>query len=910
MSQKQLRRQKMNSQETTFSIDQIQQLEIGRNGNIMPRVRNLDYESTLKGSLLSVLYPGVAVACVLVPTEPLDEVQESLVRNTMANCVYKGTRYKLVGAASSAKKGLFYFVDENHHQLIAERFHFWPQAAMAYFGILVSACGIVADLPQGRILVVPDLHLGTNDCGGWIRESLAIAHLNLKPGQFAQFRTAFGNKQAKGSFKLMGDDVADLLDADIVIPESCVKPGLTREDKKAKRSFDHGLRFSGRIVVGIREISRQLEFESSYTLTQHAPGESIISEIIPQSKTQLESVDDAVEKGDYRHLLELIGHDFNSTATDEVGTVEGLLLADKSGHIVRHPWVNAQLDKLLARWTYKACTGGAYRLPAFALAHDGYLVARDGKIFHGSDWIPQDRAICSLPSKRGLCVRYPIRMYDDLLPLEHISTDELVLHVCEQLEKQGCSEALALAEQVAANQLQLGGTYTLNSKTAELNGGDFDFDLVGVIEEDRFPAWVRDRFARPRGLSKTKSKPSKDRHPWFNIVHVARKAVGNQIGSITDLITSCLADGRPDFAEELVAELQNALDSLKHGVEPDQAKIAAIRKEVTMAPWLRLKHERRVSDLPEHIEAKPTDMIAILYNHVRPHFNTSLINPGKLDAFIGLIEGEPVTEKIIAECHHIHSAYGAVVARIAQRKVELKAALEKARAEWDSVRNAPDKQLRKQKLLAKTQAQAAYYFNEERSKDEMKAIISFLKIWAQNKTKKRMAWAQALNTIVCKASPRTGSRPASSAGPEDSKPDSVEAAKSAYKPTGSLIYITFPQELVTRLAELTGGQQVCLYKPRIVEGFVRTDEYGRTFLVEVLKGKLKETFLFACRNGELSLDAEIPAGAQKQSVQAEAATEPVEINDPEGLGHEILDDLVFQAEYGLDSNANMEGVPF
>jgi hypothetical protein len=103
----------------TFSIDQIQQLEIGRNGNILPRLRDLDQDSTLKGSLLRLLYPGIRVASVNVPVEPLEEIEETRVRNTMANFSYKGVRYKLVGASGSAKKGKFYFVDEQHHKPIA-----------------------------------------------------------------------------------------------------------------------------------------------------------------------------------------------------------------------------------------------------------------------------------------------------------------------------------------------------------------------------------------------------------------------------------------------------------------------------------------------------------------------------------------------------------------------------------------------------------------------------------------------------------------------------------------------------------------------------------------------------------------------------------------------------------------------
>ncbi len=870
----------MKFHKNTFSIDQIQQLEIGSNGNIMPRIRDLDYDSTLRGSLLSVLYPGIKVASVLVPVEPLDEVQENRVRNTMAKFIYKGVRYCLVGAASSAKKGLFYFVDEQHHQKIAARFHNWPQAAISYFGILVSNCRVVADLPKARVLVVSDNYLGTNDCGGWIRKSIANKQLDLSSGTLSQFRIAFDQTQGKGSFKLMEDDVADLLDADVILPQSSVKPGLKLLEKVHK-PFDHGSRFCGRTVIGIREVSRRLQFESSYTLTQHAPGESIMTEIIPRTKAQVDKVSHAVGAGRYEELLELIGHNLEKVVgpEDEVGTVEGLLLADTSGHIVKNPWVNAQLDKLLTRWTYKACTGGAFYLPAFALGHDGYLFASNGKVYHGSDWIPKDKSISALESNRGLCVRYPIRMYEDLLPLEHMSPADVIASWQTEIEKQGCENATALAEQVLHNQLFLDGTYILHSETAKRNGGDFDFDLVGVLEDTCFAAWVADRFAWTKQTPLTKTKASKEKHAWWNIVHVARRAVGNQIGSITDLITSCLADGRPELADDLVKELQNALDSLKHGVEPDQEKISAIRKEVTTAPWLRLKHERRVSDLPMHVDVKETDKIGILYNHIRPHFDELLTAAAPLEAFIGLMQGEQVTDQMIKECHYVHGAYGTVVASIGQKKAELKTALDKARKEWDAVHSNSDKNLRKEKLFAKVQAQAAYHHNEERAKDAMKAIVSFLKIWSQNKTTNRMAWAQALNGIVCKGKGKS---------------------------TGSLIWLTFPQELVTRLAEITGGKNVRLYTSKMVEGWVRTDEHGRTFLVEVIDGGLKETFLFTFKDGKFTLEPKI-AIDQPQQQQAESVPQAtLQVDDPEGLGHEMVDEMVF----GTECDVQSEHAPF
>ena len=306
--------------------DQLQNLEIDRNGRIAPRLHDLE---PLKNTLLSVLYPGIKVASVNVPTEPLDDFEESQVENALARLVWNGTHYKLVGASGSAKKGKFYFVDQEHSRAIAERFQHWPQAAIVYFGILVSPCKVMMEEPESRVLVVPDRKLGTNDCRGWIRRSVfrhlqqkhddeilsyqierlrrerhagasdehldeqqrsilrndakrEIAGKRLAEGRFYQFRMAFADTQAKGAFKVMEGDVADVLEADFVLPESAVKPGL-KIPAVMYSIFGPGRRFRGDVVVGIREVSRQLEFESSYTLVEHAPEDSIQLEVLPQA---------------------------------------------------------------------------------------------------------------------------------------------------------------------------------------------------------------------------------------------------------------------------------------------------------------------------------------------------------------------------------------------------------------------------------------------------------------------------------------------------------------------------------------------------------------------------------------------------------------------------------------------------
>ena len=144
-----------------------------------------------------------------------------------------------------------------------------------------------------------------------------IAGKRLAGGRFYQFRMAFADTQAKGAFKIMEDDVSDALEADFVLPESAVKPGL-KIPAVMYSIFGPGRRFRGDTVVGIREVSRQLEFESSYTLVEHAPEDSIQLEILPQAMKQVAKLSEAVGEGRYEDLLEILGHHPGKSLPDGV----------------------------------------------------------------------------------------------------------------------------------------------------------------------------------------------------------------------------------------------------------------------------------------------------------------------------------------------------------------------------------------------------------------------------------------------------------------------------------------------------------------------------------------------------------------------------------------------------------------
>ncbi len=198
-------------------------LKVTKEGNIERKMTDVSPQAQLNNTLLEALCPGIRVASVTVTPEPLDQVERARVESALSRFNVDGIDYRLIGASGSAKSGKYYAVDARFERPLAARFSDWPQAAVTYFGILVSPCQVRMQVPQGRVTVVPDHELGTNDCRGWIRKSL-FDKLALPDGRFYQFRLAFAQTQAKGSFKVMCDDVADALDTDIVLPVSSVKP--------------------------------------------------------------------------------------------------------------------------------------------------------------------------------------------------------------------------------------------------------------------------------------------------------------------------------------------------------------------------------------------------------------------------------------------------------------------------------------------------------------------------------------------------------------------------------------------------------------------------------------------------------------------------------------------------------------
>lgn len=820
-------------QENSLSADvlQVKMIEIDENGDVMTRLPKTDYEGQLNRTLLLALYPDIKVVQIQVPQMLLDKFEEKQVASRLASVTIDGTKYCLVGGTGSVKNGVFYAVDAKHKDVIAKRFQNWPQAAITYLGILLSDCRVLVEYPDADILVVEDHVLGTNDCRGWISERY-FEQLHLPKGRFYQFRLAFDSIQTKGSWKVMDNDVADLVGADLIVPKSSVKPSieLPRLDEAHNWGYTKtvkGKRFHGHAIMGIREYSRPLQFKSSYTLIQYAPEESISKEILPRAVNEAKEVVGSALSGNYSPLLTAIGNSSTQPRLeDEEDTqfssyertfVEAVLKADGSGMLVKHPYINRRLQSMLTRWAFRLCTGGGFTMPAFALADDGYLFTLDGQVFTGSDWIPENTAIAAVNSHKGLAIRYPIRMKEDLLPVRVLSSPDVVALLSDSLTRNGSHVDQTILASIVERQLQLCGTFTLHSKTAASNGGDYDFDLVSFLGHSEFPRFVEDRFSMAETKAKTKDKKTRATTNWWNIAEVAMKARGNQIGKITNLISNCVAAGAFDHAYRLVDELQNALDNLKHDTQVDQDVIRNISKAVPLAAWLDAKKARQISQMVSRVPVTEWDRVGLLYNHVRAEIATLFEDVLPLKEFRGLVCGETVTRDMHDECVRWNKTYAQLVGTQMETMDKLYGELQQQERELKALptlsEDAPyaqEQALREQKqaLYRKvSRTKARIRRTEERHKEELKSFQKILQEWGAGKKENRRGWCQALYSIS------TGSeRPTA---------------------TGSIVFQAFPQEVLDFLIEETGGTPVQLELPELTDASeIELDRAGHVFRLE------------------------------------------------------------------------------
>jgi hypothetical protein len=301
-----------------------------------------------------------------------------------------------------------------------------------------------------------------------------------------------------------------------------------------------------------------------------------------------------------------------------------------------------------------------------------------------------------------------------------------------------------------------------------------------------------------------------------------------------------------------VDQLQNALDQLKHGTQPDQEVIRNIRNDVPTAPWLKLKQKRRIEDLDEHLEVDANDKVGSLYNFTRKELGRffSAAATAPLSDFRGVIGGQSFTPEIYQERFVLNRYYGNQVTEIMGRRQQLLSEVEKANAEIEA--HKQDAEARKELFFRRNQASAALNAYDKRAGDELKPLVNGLQKWSSSKNGTRFSYLSALHAIVCRerrAIPETNFVPG----------------------TGSIVFYSFQQEVVNQIAERTGGRPVTVELPNLCDGEVEVDGEARIFLVQPytqVNGQTVERLIFVAqvtKAGEVfTASQELHAGCRNQ----------------------------------------------
>jgi hypothetical protein len=270
----------------------------------------------------------------------------------------------------------------------------------------------------------------------------------------------------------------------------------------------------------------------------------------------------------------------------------------------------------------------------------------------------------------------------------------------------------------------------------------------------------------------------------------------------------------------------------------DQKLISEVRKQVTPAPWLKLKNKRSISELPEHLAIPETDKIGKMYVFLRQHLNRFFSETAPLSDFRGLIAGDPFSREIYRECGIVSTFYAVNIARVVERRKKLEKALEEAEAEFQAKKSDPA--TRKEATFKRNQAQAALHFFEERSRQDIKNLIHMVRKWAEQKNGNRLSYLTALHAIACKTA--------------------AACQNKDRQGTGSIVFYAFPQEIVNKMVERTGGRPITVAVPELCDGEVEIDAEGRVFLVAAFPngdGSLHERRIFhmqVTHKGEVFMD--------------------------------------------------------
>jgi len=175
------------------------------------------------------------------------------------------------------------------------------------------------------------------------------------------------------------------------------------------------------------------------------------------------------------------------------------------------------------------------------------------------------------------------------------------------------------------------------------------------------------------------------------------------------------------------------------------------------------------------------------------------------------------------------------VALMVTKREALEKALAEAQAEFEAKKHDPA--TRKDALFRRNQAQAKLHFYEERSHEDLKNIINMIRKWGRLKNGTQLAYLSALHAIATKRA--------------------MACQDQKRLGTGSIVFYAFPQQVVNKVVERTGGRPIAVAITELCDGEVEIDPEGRIFLTTPDKSipHGRQTFLAqVTERGEVFMD--------------------------------------------------------
>jgi hypothetical protein len=490
------------------------------------------YVVTLRNTPLQKLYPDVEFAIGTVQDLVTAKDPDLKLAAKLLDAGFDG--YKLVGASGSRKDGNAIFA--RHVPGCDDaftRFFGSNMNAVNYGSNLMTECKVVTEI-SASILVVEDGEYATGDCHAKCSDRIA-EYFNF-PSSAAQFRmiATEGLWLAKGTVV-----VTPNCKYDFIVPVSAFKGNKVKPGE-----------YQTEVVFAIKDISKNTPYCMSYSVVQFLPWEAVEKDILPATVTAAKALNYASAFPNLM-LKELAG----CKKTECKGFFE-VLAKDVAGQLTTHPYIVSKLAEVhQQKWINLALAG--------AVKFNSGMTQPDETLKDGYCHVP------GLPDGEEVIVfSYPCRWKYDIRIWKNVKN--------------------------IAGWQGIDGILTVNHKTALELGRDFDGDQLAWLPASKLPniaAAIKAVGLPPKEQPKPKKIPLKG-----SLGSIAVKSMCNDTGLITWLIAKCYALGMEDAVEQLVPELQAAVDSLKGATPPNKKLLSEISFSIKgeSVSWLS-QHKKQVT---------------------------------------------------------------------------------------------------------------------------------------------------------------------------------------------------------------------------------------------------------------------------------------------------------------------------